>query len=106
MQMNINYSHRGHPPVKIRGGTTDIKQYIHTLKQSVATLESRMADLTKSNQELTRTNELLVNKLKDINQEKERKALETFKIQNAVRKERTEKIQTYLGHAYESDEDE
>tara|TARA_B110000259_G_C13884453_1_gene350369 strand:- start:105 stop:248 length:144 start_codon:yes stop_codon:yes gene_type:complete len=47
-----------------------------------------------------------VNKLEIINQEKERKALETFKIQNAERKQRAEKIRKYLGHPYESDEDE
>ncbi len=106
MQMNINYSQRTHPPVKIRGHSNDVNQYIHSLKQSVATLESRVSVLTQSNNELTRPNELLVNKLEIINQEKERKALETFKIQNAERKQRAEKIRKYLGHPYESEEDE
>ncbi len=103
--MNINYTQRNQP-VKIRGQPNDINQYIHTLKQSVATLESKVADLTQANQELTRTNEVLKTKLEHINQEKERKALETFKIQNAERKQRAEKIRAYLGHGYEIDEDE
>lgn len=105
MRMNINYTQRNQP-VKIRGQSNDINQHIHTLKQSVAALESKVAVLTQTNQELTRTNEVLNTKLQHINQEKERKALETFKIQNAERKQRAEKIRAYLGHGYESDEDE
>ena len=104
MRMNINYTQQKQP-VKIRG-QPQINQYIHTLKQNISILENKVSELSQTNQELTCENVVLKDKLDAIHKEKERKALETFKIQNSERKQRAEKIRAYLGHDYESDEDE
>ena len=105
MNMNLNYSKK-QQPVKLRGQPNDINQYIQTLKQKISILENKVSELSKTNQELVSENVTLKDKLDSIHKEKERKALETFKIQNAERKQRAEKIRAYLGHDYESDDDE
>lgn len=103
--MNLN-STKKQQPVKLRGQPNDIHQYIQTLKQNISILENKVSELSQTNQLLASENVALNEKLDAIHKEKERKALETFKIQNAERKQRAEKIRAYLGHDYESDDDE
>ena len=105
MNMNFNYSKK-QQPVKVRGQPNDIHQYIQTLKQKISTLESNVSELSSANQELMQKYVALKDKLDAIHKEKEKKVLEAFKIQNAERKQRAEKIRAYLGHDYESDDDE
>jgi len=105
MQMNINYA-RKNQPIKMRGQSHEINAYVHELKKNVSNLESQVADLTTSNVALMHENNILKGKLDIIRKEQERKALEVFKNQNAERKARSEQIRAYLGHDYESDDDE
>ena len=105
MQMNINYA-RKNQPIKLRGQSHDINAYVHELKKHVSSFENQVRELTSSNLALTDENKILKEKLEIIRKDQERKALEVFKYQNAERKARSEKIRAYLGHDYESDEDE
>jgi len=99
----MQYSKR---PVKMKGNPKEVNGYVQTLKQTISDMETQISKLTQSNELLVKERKLLHDKLDSVRKTQEMKTLEDFKIKNAERKLKSEQIRNYIGHDYETDDDE
>tara|TARA_B100000902_G_C27314935_1_gene920668 strand:+ start:2345 stop:2647 length:303 start_codon:yes stop_codon:yes gene_type:complete len=93
-------------PIKLRGSQEDIAKYIHELKTKNTYLETENSRIKLDNEELSKENKELLSKIASMTRDTEKRVLENFKKKTAERRLKAENMRKFLGHEYETDEDE